>query len=149
LDLRGNSGGGFRDVILIADLFLETGVVSSVKGRTPENSETVYASSGDVTRGMKLVVLIDANTAAGAEMIAAAIKDNQRGTIVGQRSAGLFGITSIVPLKHNHALRMTTVRWLRPHGSSGTGGITPDIVVAQTGEGDAQLAAALALARSN
>lgn len=143
LDLRGNEGGRLPDAVALADLFLDDGVIASVRGRDAGATQVFRAAIGDVTAGMPIVVLIDSNTAAGAELIATALRDNQRAQLVGQRSAGISGIQSIAPLTHNHALRLTTQRWHRPKQASVAGGIAPDVSVPSIGSGDRPLAAAI------
>src|SRR5215470_7905832 len=98
LDLR-NAPGGLRDVaVSVADAFLEDGEIVSVRGRDPERIERFNARPGDSINGKPLIVLIDGGTAGGAEIIAGALQDHKRATVIGSRSFGRGSVQNILPL---------------------------------------------------
>ena len=133
LDLR-NSATGVLDVaVLVADVFLEDGEIVSVHGRDPERIERFNARPGDSINGKPLIVLINGGTAAGAEIVAGALQDHRRATVIGDRSFGKGSVQTIVPLgSRNGALRLTTGRYFTPAGRSiDAVGIRPDIEVVQ------------------
>ena len=115
--------------VSIADAFLEEGEIVSVRGRNGEQFERFAARPGDVINGKPLVVLINAGTASSAEIVAGALQDQKRATVVGTRSFGRGSVQTIVPLGgRSGALRLTTGRYFRPAGRSFDGtGILPDI----------------------
>jgi carboxyl-terminal processing protease len=133
LDLRNTPGGLFDTAVSIADAFLDEGGIVSVRGRNPEQIERFNARPGDSIDGKPLVVLINAGTASGAEIIAGALQDHKRATLIGTRSFGRGSVQTIVPLGgRSGALRLTTGRYFTPAGRSFDGiGIVPDIEVPQ------------------
>jgi carboxyl-terminal processing protease len=153
VDLRDNSGGLLDQVIAVADDFLDHGAIMMTRGRSGDETQQAHARPGDVTDGMPIVLLVDGRTAAGAEMVAAALKDNGRATVVGTKSSGNGTIQTIVPLGEKGAhgvLRLTTARMVRPSGLLLEGnGVVPDLEVAASedrppfGIKDVQLDAAL------
>jgi carboxyl-terminal processing protease len=153
LDLR-NTPSGLLDVaVSVADAFLEDGEIVSVRGRNPEQIERFNARPGDSINGKPLIVLINSGTAAGAEIVAGALQDHKRATVIGSRSFGKGSVPSIVPLGGGHgALRLTTGRYLTPAGRSiHAAGILPDIEVLedfpQSPENDKALVMAFDLLR--
>jgi carboxyl-terminal processing protease len=133
LDLRNNAGGLFDVVVSVADEFLDDGEIVSVRGRNPEQVERFNARPGDIIHGKPLVVLINGGSASGAEIVAGALQDHKRATVIGSRSFGKGSVQTIVPLgPGNGALRLTTGRYLTPAGRSiHAAGILPDIEVLQ------------------
>jgi carboxyl-terminal processing protease len=121
------------EVVTASDGFLERGEIFSTRGRTPEDTKRFSAKPGDLTRGKRLIVLINGGTASGSEIFAGAMQDNKRGTLVGTRSFGKGSIQTIFPLDgENGALRLTTTRYFTPSGTSiQAKGIIPDIEVVQ------------------
>jgi carboxyl-terminal processing protease len=134
LDLRKNQGGLLDQAIAVSDIFLDRGAVVTTRGRTPDDTQKFNARPGDSTNGKPVIVLIDGGTAAAAEIVAAALQDNRRATVLGTRSYGNGTLQTIVPLGAGEgALRLTTARFFRPSGKPIDGqGITPDIQVEQT-----------------
>jgi len=133
LDLRNTSG--MRDVaVSVADAFLEEGEIVSVRGRNPEQIERFNARLGDSINGKPLVVLINGGSAGGAEIVAGALQDHKRATVIGARSFGKGSVQTILPLGGRHgALRLTTGRYFTPSGKSiDSTGIVPDIEVVQS-----------------
>lgn len=128
-DLRGNPGGLLREAVYVLDRFLDDGVIVSTKGRTPEQNETFHAFSPGTWR-MPLVLLIDGNSASASEIVAGAIRDHERGTIIGRTSYGKWSVQSIYPAADGMGLRLTTARFYSPNGNTFSKiGIQPDVVV--------------------
>jgi carboxyl-terminal processing protease len=130
LDLRGNPGGVLEAAARVADEFLETGVIVRGEGRTPESRFEIDATRGDVLRGAPLVVLIDGGSASGAEIVAGALRDHDRATLMGQRTFGKGSVQTVIPLRHGQALKLTTSRYYTPSGASiHERGLEPDYVL--------------------
>jgi len=128
VDLRNNPGGLLDQAIGVADAFLDQGTVVITKGR--EGMQRSDASPGDITDGKKLVVLINGGSASAAEIVAAALQDHHRATLVGTRSFGKGSVQTIIPLGSNGALMLTTACYYTPSGRSiQAKGIEPDTVV--------------------
>jgi len=148
LDLRNTPGGLLDAAVSTADAFLEEGEIVSVRGRTAEQIERFNARPGDISDGKPLVILINAGTASGAEIVAGALQDHKRATVMGTRSFGRGSVQTIVPLgDRSGALRVTTARYFTPAGRSFDGtGILPDIEVPQDIPGNQENDKALTLA---
>jgi carboxyl-terminal processing protease len=132
IDLRNNRGGRLDQAVLVADAFLDRGEIVSTRGRNVDESRRYDAKPGDLTRGKPLVVLINGGSASAAEIVAGAIQDHKRGTVMGTRSFGKGSVQTIIPLGSNGALRLTTARYYTPSGRSiQAKGIDPDIEVLQ------------------
>jgi carboxyl-terminal processing protease len=133
LDLRNNPGGLTDTAISVADEFLDSGEIVSLRGRKASRAQSFHATPGDLAGGKPLVVLINAGSASAAEIVAGALKDNHRATIVGTRSFGKAVAVTIIPLNAAHGiLRLTTGHYLTPAGHQISGdGITPDVEVLQ------------------
>jgi len=131
LDLRNDPGGLVDQAVSVADDFLTSGPILSIKGRHPSDEEHMQATPGDITDGKPMVVLINAGTASAAEIVTGALKDDKRATVVGTRSFGKGTVQTILPLgKGKGALRLTTARYYTPSGKSiQAKGIEPDVVV--------------------
>jgi carboxyl-terminal processing protease len=143
LDLRNDAGGLLDASIEIAGDFLDSGTIVSTRGRRPDENRVFEAArNGDLVRGVPIVVLINGASASAAEIVAGALQDNRRATIVGTRSFGKGSVQSIIPVEGNGALRLTTALYYTPSGNSIQGrGIMPDRVV--TVPKDAQVANAM------
>ena len=129
LDMRGNPGGLLQQAVVTADAFLGAGEIVSLRGRTAGNRQSWQADSVEYLAGVPMVVLIDGRSASAAELVAAALQENGRATVMGQRSFGKGSVQSIVSLgEHKGALRLTTALY---HGPSGRSvqrtGVGPDI----------------------
>ena len=133
LDLRNTTGHLLNEAASVADAFLEDGEIVSVRGRDPEHVERFNALPGDSISGKPLIVLINGGTAAGAEIVAGALQDHKRATVIGSRSFGRGSVSNILPLgPRNGALRLTTGRYFTPAGCSiDAVGIRPDIEAPQ------------------
>jgi carboxyl-terminal processing protease len=145
LDLRNNPGGLLDQAVAVSDAFIKRGEVVSMRGRNPDEAERFDAKDGDLTHGKPLIVLINGGSASASEIVAGALQDQKRATILGTRSFGKGSVQTIIPLgQGNGALRLTTARYFTPSGRSiQAQGITPDIEVKQ--QVPADVAARMAL----
>ena len=147
LDLRNNPGGVLDAAIAVADIFLDNGLIVSAEGRMPEARFRANATPGDLLGGAPMTVLVNKGSASAAEIVAGALKDHRRATIIGTATFGKGSVQTIIPLSEGHAIKLTTSRYYTPSGMSiHTRGVAPDVVVeAQDAAGeDAQLAFARA-----
>src|SRR3974390_763631 len=128
IDLRNNPGGLLDQAISVSDAFLEKGEIVSTRGRDPEETQRWNAHPGDLTKGKPLVVLINGGSASAAEIVAGALQDQKRATLIGTRSFGKGSVQTIIPLgAGNGALRLTTARYFTPSGRPiQAKGISPD-----------------------
>ncbi|RCL02015.1 MAG: carboxyl-terminal processing protease [Candidatus Tokpelaia sp. JSC189] len=132
LDLRLNPGGLLDQAVSVSDVFLDKGEIVSTRGREQQNVMRFDAHSGDLTHGKPVVVLINGGSASAAEIVAGALQDHHRATVLGTRSFGKGSVQTIIPLGENGALRLTTALYYTPLGRSIQGkGIAPDITVEQ------------------
>ena len=133
IDLRNNPGGLLDQAISVSDAFLERGEIVSTRGRDPEETQRFNARPGDLTKGKPVIVLINGGSASASEIVAGALQDHRRATLLGTRSFGKGSVQTIIPLgSGNGALRLTTARYFTPSGRSiQAKGISPDIEVLQ------------------
>ena len=133
VDLRNNEGGLLDQAVAVSDQFLDSGNIVCIRGRAIKDTQRYDAHAGDLTNGKPIIVLINERSAAGAEIIAGALQDNKRATIIGMKSFGDGTIQTIIPLSgSNGALRLTTARVILPSGREiQATGLTPDIAVSQ------------------
>ena len=133
LDLRNNPGGLLLQAVAVSDDFLDGGEVVSTRGRNPDDVERHNAQKGDLINGKPIVVLINGGSASASEIVAGALQDHKRATLIGTRSFGKGSVQTIIPLgQNNGALRLTTARYYTPSGRSiQAKGIDPDIMVLQ------------------
>jgi carboxyl-terminal processing protease len=133
IDLRNNPGGLLDQAISVSDAFLEKGEIVSTRGRNAEETQRYNARAGDLTKGKPLIVLINGGSASASEIVAGALQDHKRATIIGTRSFGKGSVQTIIPLgSGNGALRLTTARYFTPSGRSiQAKGIVPEIEVLQ------------------
>jgi carboxyl-terminal processing protease len=133
IDLRNNPGGLLDQAISVSDAFLERGEIVSTRGRDPEETQRFNARPGDLTKNKPVIVLINGGSASASEIVAGALQDHHRATLVGTRSFGKGSVQTIIPLgSGNGALRLTTARYFTPSGRSiQAKGISPDIEVLQ------------------
>ncbi|MCJ7528851.1 MAG: S41 family peptidase [Methyloceanibacter sp.] len=130
LDLRNNPGGLLDQAISVSDAFLDQGAIVLTRGRNLEETQRSNARQGDITDGQKIVVLINGGSASASEIVAGALQDHHRATILGTRSFGKGSVQTIIPLGSNGALRLTTARYYTPSGRSiQAKGIAPEVVV--------------------
>ena len=133
VDLRNNPGGLLDQAISVSDVFLEKGEIVSTHGRNAEETQRFNARAGDLTKGKPIIVLINGGSASASEIVAGALQDHKRGTVLGTRSFGKGSVQTIIPLgAGSGALRLTTARYYTPSGKSiQAKGISPDIEVLQ------------------
>jgi carboxyl-terminal processing protease len=133
LDLRNNPGGLLDQAVRIAGAFLNSGEIVSIRGREPDQIQRFTAIPGDLIDGKPLIVLINGGSASASEIVAGALQDQKRATILGSRTFGKASVQTIIPLgQGNGALRLTTARYYTPSGRSiQAQGIAPDIEVLQ------------------
>ena len=132
IDLRNNPGGLLDQAIAVSDAFLDRGEIVSTRGRHADETQRYNAHSGDLAAGKPVIVLVNGGSASASEIVAGALQDQRRATIVGTRSFGKGSVQTIIPLGANGALRLTTARYYTPSGRSiQAKGIDPDIVVNQ------------------
>jgi carboxyl-terminal processing protease len=129
LDLRNNPGGVLESGAAVADDFLDSGVIVTADGRTPDARFEMDATPGDLIDGAPLVVLVNAGSASASEIVAGALKDHARALLVGRRTYGKGSVQTVMPLARGGAVKLTTSRYFTPSGASIHGkGIEPDIV---------------------
>jgi carboxyl-terminal processing protease len=133
VDLRNNPGGLLDQAVSVSSAFMAHGEVVSTRGRTPEETQRFTARAGDLTKGKPLVVLINGGSASASEIVAGALHDHKRATLIGTRSFGKGSVQTIIPLGPGKgALALTTARYFTPSGRSiQAKGIAPDIEVLQ------------------
>jgi carboxyl-terminal processing protease len=132
IDLRGNPGGLLDQAIAVSDDMLEKGAIVLTKGRGLEETQRANARPGDITEGKPIVVLINGGSASASEIVAGALQDHKRATVIGTRSFGKGSVQTIIPLGANGAIRLTTARYYTPSGRSiQAKGIDPDVIVEQ------------------
>ncbi len=130
LDLRTNPGGLVSAAAGVADTFLNSGVIVSMRGRIKDSDVTFSAHPGDMLDGAPMVVLVNHGTASAAEIVTGALKDHHRALVMGRRTFGKGVVQTIIPVGKEHALKLTTARYYTPNGTSiQAEGITPDITI--------------------
>ncbi len=132
LDLRNNPGGLLTQAIKVSDAFLEKGEIVSTRGRQAADGDRYNATAGDLAEGKPIVLLINGGSASASEIVAGALQDHRRAVVVGTKSFGKGSVQTVMPLKGDGAMRLTTARYYTPSGRSIQAlGVSPDIVVQQ------------------
>jgi carboxyl-terminal processing protease len=132
VDLRNNPGGLLNEAISVSDAFLDKGEIVSTRGRIAGSGERYNAKEGDLAGGKPIVVLINGGSASASEIVAGALQDHRRAVVVGTKSFGKGSVQTLIPLRGDGAMRLTTARYYTPSGRSIQAlGISPDIVVNQ------------------
>ncbi len=132
LDLRNNPGGLLTQAIKVSDAFLDAGEIVSTRGRNPADGDRYNATEGDLAEDKPIVVLINGGSASASEIVAGALQDHRRAIVVGTKSFGKGSVQTVMPLRGEGAMRLTTARYYTPSGRSIQAlGVSPDIVVAQ------------------
>jgi carboxyl-terminal processing protease len=130
LDLRNNPGGILDSAVEISDLFLDEGVIVSARGRTPESQFTRMARDGDILDGAAIAVLVNRGSASASEIVAGALQDHERATIVGTRTFGKGLVQTVMPLSKGRAIKLTTSHYFTPSGDSiHQTGVQPDVLI--------------------
>ncbi|MFO1426904.1 MAG: S41 family peptidase [Steroidobacteraceae bacterium] len=133
IDLRNNPGGVLESAVDVADAFLDSGVIVTAIGRSPESRFRMDATHGDLSGGARLAVLVNGGSASAAEILAGALHDHGRAVLVGRRTYGKGSVQTIIPLADGRALKLTTSRYATPSGAMiNDRGIEPDVAL----EGD-------------
>jgi len=133
LDLRNNPGGVLDAAVDVSDLFLDSGVIVTADGRTAEARFTRSAHRGDILDGAPMVVLVNSGSASASEIVAGALQDHNRATIVGTPTFGKGLVQTVMPLSRGRAIKLTTSRYYTPSGDSIQDvGVQPDVLVAET-----------------
>ncbi|MDJ0825203.1 MAG: S41 family peptidase [Rhodobacter sp.] len=132
LDLRNNPGGLLTQAIKVSDAFLDAGEIVSTRGRDPQDGERYNATQGDLAMGKPMVVLINGGSASASEIVAGALQDHRRAIVVGTKSFGKGSVQTVMPLRGDGAMRLTTARYYTPSGRSIQAlGVSPNIIVEQ------------------
>ncbi|MEE9387218.1 MAG: S41 family peptidase [Paracoccaceae bacterium] len=132
IDLRNNPGGLLNQAIRVSDAFLNAGEIVSTRGRDPQSGDRYNAVEGDLAQGLPVVVLINGGSASASEIVAGALQDHRRAIIVGTKSFGKGSVQTVMPLRSDGAMRLTTARYYTPSGRSIQAlGVSPDIIVEQ------------------
>ena len=135
IDLRNNPGGLLTQAINITDFFLDDGEIVSTKGRKISETRKFFARKGDEVNGKPVIVMINKGSASASEIFAGALKDHKRAIILGENSYGKGSVQSIIPLRNGGGMRLTISKYYLPSGKSiSEVGVTPDIVVEETGD---------------
>jgi carboxyl-terminal processing protease len=128
LDLRNNPGGVLEAAVSVSDAFLDSGVIVTAKGRTPESKFEMDATPGDALNGAPIVILVNGGSASAAEIVAGALKDNHRAKLMGRTTFGKGSVQTVIPLSGDRAVKLTTSLYYTPSGISiNHRGIAPDI----------------------
>ncbi|MFO0999015.1 MAG: S41 family peptidase [Planctomycetaceae bacterium] len=128
-DLRGNPGGLLETAAAVIDRFIDRGVLVSTKGRSPEQNQ-VFQAHGNNVRHYPLALIVDENSASASEIVAGAIRDHQRGKIVGRKTYGKWSVQSIIHLPGDTGLKLTTAKFYSPDDKNYSGkGLAPDVEV--------------------
>ncbi|WP_456316669.1 S41 family peptidase [Teichococcus aestuarii] len=116
LDLRNNPGGLLDQAVQVSDDFLEQGEIVSTRARRPDDAQRWNAKPGDITEGLRVVVLVNGGSASASEIVAGALQDHRRGVVLGTKSFGKGSVQTVMPIPGNGAIRLTTARYytLRP-----------------------------------
>jgi len=131
LDLRNNPGGLLDQAVAVSDAFLKQGEIVSTRARKRDDAQRFNATSGDMTGGLPIVVLINGGSASASEIVAGALQDHRRAIVLGTQSFGKGSVQTIQPIPgYGGAIRLTNARYHTPSGAAiQAKGVTPDIVV--------------------
>lgn len=141
IDMRNNPGGLLDSAVAVAEPFFRKGeLIVYTQGRKASDTENLRAEADGEPLQLPLAILINANTASAAEVVTGALKDTRRAVVVGERSFGKGSVQSILPLKNDEGLRLTTARYFTPSGVSiHEKGIAPHVEAVLTAEEDSKL----------
>jgi len=130
IDVRNNPGGLLDQAVKVSDLFLDQGEIVSTRSRNEEDTVKYSATPGDIADNLPIVIMINEGSASAAEILAGAMQDHHRAIILGEKSFGKGSVQTVIPLRNNGAMRITTARYYTPSGRSiQAKGIEPDVVV--------------------
>jgi len=140
LDLRNNPGGLLDEAIEVTDEFIDKGLIVSVRGRTSNQSKEYYATKGEPKHDFPLVVLVNKGSASASEVVAEALQDSKRATIIGSKTFGKGSVQTIIQLDDGSGLKLTTAKFYAPSGRSiNDVGVTPDIIIEDDENADMQI----------
>ncbi|MEZ0212826.1 MAG: S41 family peptidase [Xanthobacteraceae bacterium] len=132
IDLRNNPGGLLDQAVDVSDAFLDRGEIVSTRGRNADETERRNARPGDLAKGKPVIVLVNGGSASASEIVAGALQDHKRATILGSLSFGKGSVQTVIPVSGNAAIKLTTARYYTPSGRSiQAKGISPDIELVQ------------------
>ncbi len=141
LDLRSNPGGLLTSAVQVADDLLDKGNIVSTRGRIAVSDSKFDATPGDRLHGAPLIVLVDAGSASAAEVLAGALRDNDRARVIGSRTFGKGSVQTVLPLDNGDSVKLTTARYYTPSGKSiQASGIVPDVMLKPEPDADAPAA---------
>lgn len=150
LDLRNNPGGLLGEAIEIVDEFIDQGLIVSVRGRTQGQAREYYATNNGDFQDYPIVVIVNEGSASASEVVAEALQDNKRATILGTNTFGKGSVQTIIRLEDGSGLKLTTAKFYAPSGRSiSEVGVTPDVVVENNDSKDNQLDAAVEILKSS
>ena len=130
LDLRSNPGGLLTSAVQVADDLLDKGNIVTTRGRIAISDAKFDATPGDRLQGAPLIVLVDAGSASASEVLAGALRDNNRARVIGSRTFGKGSVQTVLPLDNGDSVKLTTARYYTPSGKSiQASGIVPDVVL--------------------
>ncbi len=130
LDLRNNPGGVLEAAVGVSDVFLDDGVIVTANGRAADARFEMDARPGDALDGAPMVVLVNGSSASASEIVAGALQDHHRATLVGRQTYGKGSVQTVLPLSDGHAIKLTTSKYFTPSGASiHEKGIKPDVVI--------------------
>jgi carboxyl-terminal processing protease len=130
LDLRNNPGGVLEAAVGVSDVFLEDGVIVTANGRAADARFEMDARPGDALEGAPIVLLVNGSSASASEIVAGALQDHHRATLLGRQTYGKGSVQTVVPLSDGHAIKLTTSKYFTPSGASiHEKGIKPDVIV--------------------
>jgi carboxyl-terminal processing protease len=139
LDMRDNPGGVLEAAVSVADTFIDSGVIVTAKGRTPDSKFEMDATPGDALNGAPIIVLVNGGSASAAEIVAGALKDQHRAKLMGRTTFGKGSVQTIIPLSDDRAVKLTTSLYYTPSGVSiNHRGIAPDIELERDAKAPAQ-----------
>ena len=144
LDLRNNGGGLLRQAVLVADEFLPKGVIVTTRGRDNVLRDSYRAHQSGTRPKWPMVVLVNSQTASAAEIVAGALQDRKRATLVGERTFGKGSVQNIIELPDGSAMKLTISKYFTPSGSSiQAQGISPDIEIRNAPKADEEVGSVL------
>ena len=130
LDLRNNPGGLLTQAVEVVDEFIDEGIIVSVKGRNRGQNLDYYATKNSEIHEFPIVVLVNKGSASASEVVAEALQDYNRSTIIGTKTFGKGSVQTIIKLEDGSGLKITTAKFYAPSGRSiNNVGVVPDVIV--------------------
>lgn len=132
IDLRNNPGGILDQAVGVSDLFLSNQKIIELKSRNVEESRAIFSDDTDLLNGLPMAVLINPNTASGAELMASALGENKRAILIGEKTYGKGSLQTVIPIPGRGAIKLTTAYFVSPNGNQiNQNGVTPDIEISK------------------